>query len=283
MLAFVTSLRHPHNSNDYGTVQRLLDDTLRSILRQQDKGFGIWVVGNREPRHLPEGVHWVPVRFPPPSTKAGPRTGRDAVLLDKGTKLTIGLLAARSAGASHVMFVDADDFVSRRLAGLVADDPRANGWYVEHGWRYNAQRATVRRQRRFNTLCGTAYIVRCDLFGDFGDLDTRSSQEELRRHLGDRLERTFGSHLHLSGDLARAGTPLRPIPFPAALYRLGTGENHSWNGMGGLCRPVTRSIAEEFGVDPTPPNFGALLRSVSPSGGAVREHAQKLLALAKRA
>ncbi|BCI53785.1 hypothetical protein NIIDNTM18_30630 [Mycolicibacterium litorale] len=282
MLAFVTSLRHPQNSGDYRRVERLLDDTLKSLLRQDHDDFGIWVVGNREPAHLPRGVHYVDVRFPPPSAKAGPRTGRDAVLLDKGTKLVIGLLAARAAGASHVMFVDADDFVSRRLAGLVAGDPHANGWYVERGWRYNADRAAVRPQRRFHTRCGTAHIVRTDLFGDFADLDVRSSQADLQATLGGRLERLFGSHLHLAADLARAGTPLRPIPFPAALYRLGTGENHSWNGMGGLGRPVTQAIADEFGVEPTPRTAGAVLRAVSPGGAAVRHRVQRLRALTER-
>ncbi|MCV7414247.1 glycosyltransferase family 2 protein [Mycolicibacterium litorale] len=279
----MTSLRHPQNSGDYGRVERLLDDTLKSLLRQDHDDFGIWVVGNRRPAHLPDGVHYVEVGFPPPSAKAGPRTGRAAVLLDKGTKLVIGLLAARRAGASHVMFVDADDFVSRRLSGLVAGDPRANGWFVERGWRYNAERAAVRPQRRFHTRCGTAHIVRTDLFGELTDLHEESTQAQLQDTLGDRLERVFGSHLHIADDLARAGTPLRPIPFPAALYRLGTGENHSWNGMGGFGRPVTQAIAEEFGVQPTPRNVGAVVRAVSPGGAAVRHRVQRLRALAERA
>lgn len=283
MLAFVTSLRHPRNSGDYHRVEQLLDDTLRSLLRQDHDDFGIWVVGNREPARLPAGVHYVGVDFPPPSTKTSPRTGRAAVLLDKGTKLVIGLLAARSAGASHVMFVDADDFVSRRLSGLVAGDPRANGWYVERGWRYNAERSAVRPQRRFHTRCGTAHIVRTDLFGEFADMDVRSTQAQLQETLGNRLERVFGSHLHIADDLARAGTPLQPIPFPAALYRLGTGENHSWNGMGGFGRPITQAIAEEFGVEPTTRNVGAVVRAVSPGGAAVRQIVQRLRALTERA
>ena len=76
---------------------------------------------------------------------------------------------------------------------------------------------------------------------------------------------------------------LQPIPFPAALYRLGTGENHSWNGMGGFGRPITQAIAEEFGVEPTTRNVGAVVRAVSPGGAAVRQIVQRLRALTERA
>lgn len=276
MLAFVTSLRHPLNSSDYARVEALLLDSLGSVLRQDSPGFGVWVVGNRRPKTLPPGVEFVQVDFPPPSPVAGPLTGREAVLLDKGTKLAVGLLAAKCSDASHVMFFDADDFVSRRLAGLVAAEPEANGWYVQTGWRYNADRASVRPQPDFHDHCGTAHIVRSDLYGALDRLDVRSSQALLEQVMGMRLERMFGSHLHVVTDLAAAGTPLAPIPFPAALYRVGTGENHSGIGMGGVGRPVTRAIAQEFGISPTRRDPGALVRSVLPGPQAFSDRLGRL-------
>ena len=276
LLAFITSLRHPLNSSDYGRVELLLHDTLISVRRQEAGDFTVFVVGNQKPSRLPDDVTFLPVDFPPPSPVAGPHIPRPRVRLDKGAKLAIGLLAAREAGASHAMFFDADDFVSRRLAGLVSGDPQANGWYVERGWRYNAERAAVRPQRRFHTWCGTAHIVRCDLYGDLSGVSLTSSADEVHQALGNKLIRWFGSHVNVVSDLAAAGAPLSPIPFPAALYRIATGENRSWNGMGGLGRPVTRAIAEEFGVPPAERTPRAIARAVLPGADTVSRRIKRI-------
>ena len=177
----------------------------------------------------------------------------------------IGLLAAAESGPTHVMQFDADDLVSKRLAGVSADDPAANGWRVVKGWRWASDRLAIRRQPDFHLHCGTAYIVRPDLYDLPSGLDPRSSQYEIRDALGDRLFRHFGSHLHLSEDLAARGRPLDPLPFPAVLYRVATGENHSGVSLGGFGRPIGRSIASEFGVPSTGFAPTALMRSVLPS------------------
>lgn len=264
MLGFVTSVRHPDNSHDYAAVEALLGDTLRSWSRQDsDQWVGV-IVANREPSFaLPAQVRFVEVDFPPPSPVKGPRTGIPAVLRDKGTKLAVGLGVARSLGVSHVMFADADDFVSRRLASQVASDPDAPGWTVTHGWRYNAERSSVRKHDGdFHLQCGTSHIVRADLY-PAPDLPGSPTQEELYDGYGDRLERWIGSHMHVHEDL-----PLAPLPFPGALYRVGHGEAHSGNSMGGLGRPVGRVVAAEFGV----PRTGLLAapRAVLPSTLALR-------------
>lgn len=281
MLAFITSLRHPQNSSDYGRVEKLLADSLQSILRQDQPEFSVWVVGNRRPEALPKNVHWVPVDFPPPSELRGPITGRDGFLLDRGTKITIGLLAAAESRPNHVMQFDADDLVSKRLAGVSASDPDANGWRVVEGWRWASDRRAIRRQPDFHRHCGTAYIVRPDLYALPPGLHPRSSQDEIREAIGDRLFRHIGSHQHLSDDLAAAGHPQAALPFPAVLYRVGTGENHSGVSLGGLGRPISRSIASEFGVPSTGLAPTSLIRSILPSVRAL-ERVLVLRSLAAR-
>ncbi|UNK70149.1 hypothetical protein [Microbacterium sp. H1-D42] len=267
LLAFVTTVRHPLNSTDFALVEQMLRQSLTAWLRQTDERFVIIVVANESvafaggPR-----VDRVLVDFPPPSTEQTSRTGIAAVLRDKGTKNAIGLARARELGAKHVMFVDADDFVSRRLTEFVAADIGAPGWTITDGWRVQMSRRSVRRHRDdFHLQCGSSHIVRIDLLPatPFG---LKASQEQLYASIGDRLERHLGSHMHLHDDL-----PLAPLPFPGALYRVGSGQSHSGNALGGWGRPITSHIADEFGVPSTPRSPRGIARAVLPSARALAE------------
>ena len=74
MLAFITTLRHPQNSADYGRVETLLHDTLASVTRQSSDDYRAIIVGNRRPAFpLPERAVFVEVNFAPPSEVKGPR------------------------------------------------------------------------------------------------------------------------------------------------------------------------------------------------------------------
>ena len=114
MLAFITSVRHPLNSNSYPRVIQLLDRTLSSVCRQTDRDFQVVVVCNEIPDlSSRDNVHFTKVDFPPPNRNASAETGLDAIRLDRGTKYFVGLLYAARFEPSHVMFFDADDYLSR--------------------------------------------------------------------------------------------------------------------------------------------------------------------------
>ncbi|BDZ54893.1 hypothetical protein GCM10025870_19660 [Agromyces marinus] len=167
------------------------------------------------------------------------------------------------------MLFDADDAVSKRLAGLSAHAPEADGWRVVDGWRWSSERRSIRRQPELHRHCGTAFVVRRELYDVPDGLGTDASQEELQEAFGDRLSRHIGSHRYLSDDLAADGHPLRPVEFPAVLYRVGTGENHSGVSLGGFGRPIGRTVASEFGVPATRLTPAGLFRSVLPSRRAL--------------
>ena len=76
--------------------------------------------------------------------------------------------------------------------------------------------------------------------------------------------------MHIQDDL-----PLAPLPFPGALYRVGSGEAHSGNSMGGFGRPVTKKIAAEFGVPATGIAPWSVAKAVLPSWRAVTERAAR--------
>ena len=269
-LAFITTLRHPHNSNDYREVERIFSQSAASWLRQSHPDIALVVVANRRPP-LPDDprVHYAEVDFAPPSDVNGPRTGIAAVLRDKGTKNAIGVAVARALHARHVMFVDADDFISRRLSAFVAENPEAPGWTITQGWRVNVERRTARRQGDFHLNCGSSHIIRTDLLPAIPG-GAAATQDELYTSLGEDVERIFGSHMHLHDDF-----PLAPLPFPGAMYRVGTSESHSGNALGGWGRPITARLAREFTVSATGRNPTRIAVAVLPSFRAIRDRLRR--------
>jgi hypothetical protein len=263
VLAFVTSLRHPLNSADYDEVERLLAETLTSVCNQEaGSDFAVFVVGNQRPAFaLPPAVTFVPVDFPPPVDSAGPQFGREPFVWDKGTKIGIGLAAARAVRPDHVMVFDADDYVHRGIAALAASDPTAPGWYVDEGFIYSRRRQSYRVIPQFSGRCGTCHVLRWDLYGVPPDLTTTASQEEVAKAFGERLPALLGAHRGLRSWLGERGVPLDPMPFRGAVYQVDTGENHSGTELHGMARPVGRSLARDFGL-PRPPLLPAAARGL---------------------
>jgi hypothetical protein len=135
---------------------------------------------------------------------------REAYRMDKGTRIITALVAAQPKG--HVMVVDYDDFISRRLAGLCAGRPDANGWYSESGWLYSGGSLVSAYPENFSRLCGTSIIVNSRLLRIPRTMDAVDLE-----YTG----RVLGEHIFIRGDLEEAGTPLEPLPFPGAIYRMG--------------------------------------------------------------
>ncbi|CAM3910713.1 hypothetical protein H7J08_02195 [Mycobacterium frederiksbergense] len=63
---------------------------------------------------------------------------------DKGTKVGIGLIAAREFGPEYVMQVDADDFVHRDLVSFVNSHHGHPGWVLKRGVMYSPPATATR-------------------------------------------------------------------------------------------------------------------------------------------
>jgi len=249
MLAFITSLRHPLNSADYGRVEQLLADTLASVTAQTSDDFHVFVVGNKRPDFdLGPRVTFVPVDFPPPVNTPGPRTARAPFVWDKGTKIGVGLIAARAVAPDHVMIFDADDFVSRDLAEFASARRGEPGWVVEEGYIFSRARQAYRVQERFNQTCGTCHIVAWDAYAVPAALTVEATQDEVAAGFGERLNEVLGAHHGARAWFAAQGFPLAALPFRGAVYHVDTGENHSGKALTGLVFPLGRRFAAEFGV-----------------------------------
>jgi hypothetical protein len=265
MLAFITTLRHPQNSADYGRVETLLQDTLASLTRQSRDEYVVIIVGNRRPAFpLPERVVFVEVGFPPPSDVRGPRTGRAAVIWDKGTKNGIGLVAAREFGPDYVMFVDADDFVHRELAAFVNARPGQPGWFVKRGLVYSRARNAYRSRRGFYRACGTSFIIPFDAYDVPPQLTVSATQREVAEAFGERLENIL-EHGWAFDWWRRHGRILVPLPFPGAVYHVEHGENHCDNALFGPALPYSPRLHQDFGIRPSKARAATLWTAIGPA------------------
>lgn len=248
MLAFVTSLRHPQNSADYGRVELLLEQTLASVAAQQGDNFVIIVVGNKRPAfELPRRTHFVEVDFPAPAPPTGPRTDRDAFVWDKGTKIGAGLVAAREFAPDYVMIFDADDYVSNRLAAFVASAPRSPGWVITRGWMYSYTREVAKPIERFNRTCGTSFIMSFEAYA-VPELQIGSGQREIADAFGDRLYSVLGAHRNAREWFTEHSFAPADLPFRGAVYNVDTGENHSGKALSGVAFNAGPSLVKEYGL-----------------------------------
>lgn len=268
LLTFITSLRHPDTTNAYAAAEESLCRSLRALNAQTDARCAVVVVSNRAfavPSDLRLPVTTVTVDFPPAPDWDKDTLPREAgVKVDKGAKLAVAISRVHTG---HVMVLDADDFVSRRMTEFVAAHPEAAGWYVGSGFRYDAGTGLLRRQQQFNQVCGTSLIYARSLLPEFA-LPERFGIDDVFTALGeDRVLNELGSHLHLHERHA-----LAPLPFPGAVYCVNNGHNASSAPTLSYGWPLTPRTAAEFGI----PRPAALKSWLAVPRAAVRTGVHKL-------
>jgi hypothetical protein len=178
---------------------------------------------------LPDNFDLKQVDFPPnPMFEQGDNEREaflDSCRLDKGRRVLAGILEADRS--SYVMVVDDDDFVSSRLTSFVAGHFGENGWYVRDGYIWGDGGKLVYEYADFSQFCGTSHIIRSSLY----ELPARMAAVD--PHC---LRKIFGSHVFIREYLEERGTPLQPLPFVGAVYRVGHAGAHSKSA--GLMRQV---------------------------------------------
>ena len=258
MVVFLTSVRHPHNANDYRQVEALLEMSLRSVCAQTDPDFAVVVVCNVRPDlqfHDPRVIFHV-VDFPPGSPQPGTITHEPIVKRDKGTKKLSGLLLARRFDPDYIFFFDADDLVSRRVVEFANARVGQPGWYVDGGYVISLATRRIQRKHGLVRYCGTSLMPNARALYAGGDLDSRldetASQDELLSEVSPTfVEDIVGDHVHMVRYFAEHGLRMRPLPFRAAAWVQETGENVVAARTTDSGIPVNRRFREEFGFDVT--------------------------------
>lgn len=221
-LTFIVPVRHQDNARDWNALKANLAQTLGSISNQSSGDWRGIVVANEgaDLPDLPERFDVVRVGFPPNDMHERAGTSMEdfyeAFRADKGRRVLAGMLQARDS--RFFMIVDDDDFVSARLAQYVAAHPEANGWTIDRGYIWDDGGRLLLEYDEFSHLCGSSLIVRSDLYG---------LPERLGDASPDWIKTMLGSHIRIAGILAERGTPLQPLPFRGAVYRVAHRGSHS--------------------------------------------------------
>ncbi len=254
MLAFVTSMPHPKSCASYVRRSELLSDTLRSVLGQTHSDFRIVIVANEPPDfELPndERIEIALVSFPPPDLPIGRPLMAADFYADKGSKLAVGAAVAVRQQADYVMFVDSDDYVHHELAAFVSRAKGQPGWYSDTGYFHvHGVRSVTAVNRDFHKRNGSTHILRTDLLGVHGDIDVKFSREEVLDRVGRlRARSLMGDHQWIVSFFEDLGEPLAPLPFPAAIWEIGTKENFTRVlAAAGKKVPIAGRISNQYGL-----------------------------------
>lgn len=222
LVTFIIPVRHQDNARDWRQLTAKLEQTVRSISAQTHADWRGIIVANHGAAlpPLPEKFSVTRVTFPPNDLHELGQAGRDAFLdafrFDKGRRVLAGMLEAEDS--RFTMICDDDDLVSNRIVDFVSRHSEAFGWVIEKGWLWDDGGAFFYGHDRFASRCGTCLIVRRDLYRIPPRFEDAAS---------DWIKDTFGSHVRLAPRLRAQNTPLSPLPFRGAVYRVGNPDSHS--------------------------------------------------------
>jgi len=222
LVTFIIPVRHQDNARDWQALKANLSETVRSIANQTNGDWQVVIVANEgaDLPDLPAKVFAERVAFPPNDLhelgKGSKEDFLDAFRADKGRRVLAGMLRARDS--RFFMIVDDDDLVSAQIVEFVSKHQSESGWTIDKGFIWDSGGKLLLGHDDFNHLCGTCLIIRSDLYG----LPERFEDASL-----DWIKSMLGSHMRIPEALAARGTPLRPLPFRGAIYRVAHGGSHS--------------------------------------------------------
>lgn len=222
LVTFVIPVRHQDNARDWDSLRANLQQTIGSIAAQTSDDWQAIVVANEgaDLPDLPAQFHIERVQFPPNLMHEEETATRedflDAFRLDKGRRVLSGMMAGR--GTRYFMVVDDDDFVSRDIVHFIASQEDCPGWKIDRGYVWNDGGSLVLAHDDFNHICGTSLIINAKIYS-IPDTPAEVSISFIKEMLG--------SHHGVDKLLETRRTPLKPLGFRGAMYRVANPGSHS--------------------------------------------------------
>ncbi len=213
-------------STDWERVNADLERTLRSVLRQTDPRFRVILAYTDAPEFeiADERVEGLQV----PCISDTPHV-RDKLhrVFEIGKRI-------RTHGGGTLMPVDADDWLSNRVAEWINERPQCDGFYARTGIELDERNGRLRVTPSFWKLCGTSIAVR---FRPEELPDEATSEHLLRKN-----------HNFWLPQLQATGKTLHAFPSSPAIYRLYNRESLNFYrfGKAGWRRRLFRSVVPSY-------------------------------------
>jgi hypothetical protein len=220
----ITSFRARALARDWDHHVWLLERTINSMLRQTNSDVFAVVACHDIPKSSltrNNKVHFLTVKFPTPKKE------NDDMCVDKVLKLSLGSEWAVAQGCEYVMFNDADDLVSNRIAAFVAAHAGAPGWHSTSELFYTYGGRLLRDHKLPDMCSGPCVILRSDLVefasppfeGEWCEIIKRGGEGHYLQLLARHHEKTcvlaaVGLQ-NFREYMARRGQALLPMPFAA--------------------------------------------------------------------
>lgn len=252
MIYFGIPLRSKTSSNNWDKVCILFNRTLWSVYNQTNPNFKIIVACHEKPKldkNYDDRVEFIQVDIPFPKDL-------NEQMCDKGYKVHKIAKRIREYGGGFTMIVDADDLISNKIVEFVLNNKtNLYGWYIKSGYILYLDKMQLKYAPKFPSGSNCIINYTQELLPDNMENAWKASNET-------NLYIVIKGHSVTTKKNACAdiGRPIRPFPFKAAIYVLGTGDNHSTlNGQRSLLRnlfdfltpskSINNKIKNEFSID----------------------------------
>ncbi len=229
MLYFLIPLRSKASSKDWDKVTLDFNNTLNSVFNQNNSDFKVLVALHDIPEvfnDFGDKLELIKVDYPEPNLVEYKNVTRlDQQRLDKYTKKRFLMQRVRELGGGYTMFVDADDFISNKIADYIAKKEPQHGVIFENGYEFYPKKFKIKKCPHFNNICGTSAVI----------YYTPEELPETARFEGYHRQNIFRSnnflfdfgHNKWSSIAKSIGKHFDTLPFRGAMYSLETGENVS--------------------------------------------------------
>ncbi|HCW86476.1 MAG TPA: hypothetical protein DHC76_21110 [Rhodobacteraceae bacterium] len=217
LVIFAMPLVSRRRSEDWDRVQANLATTLASFMTQSDPNWTVYICGRDRPA-LPDDdrVHFI-------------ETNISDKFYDKGDKrrALISHIAGDLKRDGYYMQFDADDILHPKFVEHVLADNNGRGYLIDTGYFIALAEQRVVALDNFNAFCGSCAAV-------YVDFRTHKTYTKfLSQHR---------SHTQIAAYCTLYERPLSAVPFKAALYLTGHGEN--MYGRRGLLSDRTKTLVE---------------------------------------
>lgn len=234
MICFTVALRSEKSTNQWDKVLRDFNNTLQSIFNQTCDEFCVYVGCNEIPKlfnQYDDRLRFVTVDLPVPQTWKECCRDRSWKLLECAKQIKLDFFSPQSAFMEHdavfVFPVDADDFVSNKIAAWVHDHPEANGFKSPKSYRWTVGKRYMEITPYFGGSMNIMKMYSDDLPDELPDrslcFDMKTSAELDARY----PIRWYD--IEVEGQFYANGRPFTALPFRSTIYVVGTGANISEN------------------------------------------------------